>query len=292
MLSYVLNLNMFKNNTGWFMNCKMKGASVFNHNVFLSLRYYHIQLCERWGTEWFLNVKFTPRHLGCPLRVNSTNFNCRATNQNRARTDFRSSATAGNNLSNNRINVNVISQTTCNINIHVSQDESSTADSFQQQQQQQRRNSRQNGSDSGTRDADGGGMGGGGGRIFSTMDSSSYPVIRTDTTVGARQHNNASNLSTNLTASRSLPAFGIPPPSFESVTSSQGADPALFRQSSISSHSHSPPPSFENSFLFDTLPSSVDGCGPPGFLDSVTTLPDYESLHHGPPPAYDSIFPS
>ena len=119
------------------------------------------------------------------------------------------------------------------------------------------------------------------------MSSSSYPVIQTET-IGAR-HNTAS-LSPNLTASRSLPAFGIPPPSFESVTSSQGADPALFRQSSISSHSHSPPPSFENSFLFDALPS-VDGA-PPGFLDAPAALPDYDSLHHGPPPAYDSIFPS
>ena len=195
--------------------------------------------------------------------------------------------TSGNNpRNNNRINVNLISQTTCNINIHVTAQEgnanatrdspSGTRQQHQQQQQQQSGNDGQNNT---------GSAGNSSGRnygIFSTMNSS-YPLIHTNP--GSPRQPNSVPLP-----SHALPAFGIPPPSFESVTSSQGADPAFFRQSSVSPHSHSPPPSFENSFMFDPLPS-VDGAAQ-GFVDVPMVLPDYESLHHGPPPSYDSVFPS
>ena len=265
--------------------------------ILFGFRYYHIQLCERWGTEWFLNVKVTRRNPGCPLRLNQTNFN-RATNQNVTGFDFRSTrganttSTSGNSPgNNNRINVNLISQTTCNINIHVtSQDGNTTGDSTsgaqqqrQQQQQQQQQQQSGNGCQNNTDNAGNSSSRNYG--IFSTM-SSSYPLIQTNHSSPRPPNSTPFRLS----PSHTLPAFGIPPPSFESVTSSQGADPAFFRQSSISSHSHSPPPSFENSFMFDPLPS-VDGASP-GFLDIPTVLPDYESLHHGPPPSYESVFPS
>ena len=257
----------------------------------MNFRYYHIQLCERWGTDWFLNVKVTRRNPGCPLRLNQTNCN-RTTNQNLF--DLRSSHTtsiSGNTFgnsprNNNRINVNLISQTTCNINIHVTAQEgntNSTSDppsgTEHQQQQQQSGNGCQNNT---------GNAGNSSSRnygILSTMNSS-YPLIHTNH--GSQRQPNGTPL--RLSPSHALPAFGIPPPSFESVTSSQGADPAFFRQSSISPYSHSPPPSFENSFMFDPLPS-VDGAAP-GFLEVPTVLPDYDSLHHGPPPSYESVFPS
>ena len=258
--------------------------------ILFGFRYYHIQLCERWGTEWFLNVKVTRRNPGCPLRLNQTNFN-RATNQNVTGFDFRSTrgtnttststSTSGNSPgNNNRINVNLISQTTCNINIHVtSQDGNTTGDSTsgaqQQRQQQQQQQQQQSGNGCQNNTDNAGNSSSRNYGIFSTT-SSSYPLIQANHS-SPRQ---PSSTPFRLSPSQTLPAFGIPPPSFESVTSSQGADPAFFRQSSISSHSHSPPPSFENSFMFDPLPSVP------------TVLPDYESLHHGPPPSYESVFPS
>lgn len=228
---------------------------------------------------WFLSVKLTRRHRGCPLRLNQTNFSARGTSSQR--TNIQSTSRHG------RVNVNLISQNTCNINIHVSNGEhGSTVDSYLRSLQNRRAGRSRRSSCAVDCDFE---------ESVPSGLTPSYDIFATSSSLHPHPTlNNERRPSTSSAASAAppqVPCFGIPPPSFESVTSSRGFDPASFRQASVSSHSHSPPPSFENTYLYDALPS-VDGSEATIFMEVATGLPDYESLHHGPPPNYDSIFPA